>query len=150
MHALPHILSMAEKSEKPAAAAAPSSEGGEGSVPKKMASVEEMEAQAVDKAKATADSSFRPSNFIMNATTSEPLLAAVDGPSLATYEGKESVYVGRMIPVAAGGKLELPIHVGTPGSVVEYSIELAHYDIDIAIQAERDDGITIVKVREIF
>ncbi|KAL7560028.1 hypothetical protein ACA910_013519 [Epithemia clementina (nom. ined.)] len=112
---------------------------------KKKAAVEEMEAQAVDRAKATVDSSFRPSNTIMNATTPAPLLAAVDGPSLATYEGKESVYVGRMVPVSAGGKLELPIHVGAPGSVVEYSIEIANYDIDIAIQAEREDGITIVK-----
>eukprot|EP00522_Entomoneis_paludosa_P015166 CAMPEP_0172459980 /NCGR_PEP_ID=MMETSP1065-20121228/35016_1 /TAXON_ID=265537 /ORGANISM="Amphiprora paludosa, Strain CCMP125" /LENGTH=280 /DNA_ID=CAMNT_0013214865 /DNA_START=71 /DNA_END=913 /DNA_ORIENTATION=+ len=112
---------------------------------KKKATIEEMEAQAVDKAKATADSSFRPSNAVLNAATAAPLLAAVDGPSLQTYEGKESVYVGRSVPVSAGGKLELPIHVTTPGSVVEYAVELANYDVDLSIQAERDEGITIVK-----
>mmetsp|Transcript_29511 Transcript_29511/g.61683 ORF Transcript_29511/g.61683 Transcript_29511/m.61683 type:complete len:290 (-) Transcript_29511:248-1117(-) len=132
MHALPLILKMVAEEDTAKAA-------------KKKATIEEMEAQAVDKAKATADSSFRPSNAVLNAATAAPLLAAVDGPSLQTYEGKESVYVGRSVPVSAGGKLELPIHVTTPGSVVEYAVELANYDVDLSIQAERDEGITIVK-----
>mmetsp|Transcript_829 Transcript_829/g.1103 ORF Transcript_829/g.1103 Transcript_829/m.1103 type:complete len:293 (+) Transcript_829:191-1069(+) len=135
MHALPLILQMA--SEADTFKQAP--------VVKKKFTVEEMEAQAVDKAKANVDSSFKPSNAALNASTAAPLLLAVDGPSLATYEGKESVYVGRSVPVSAGGKLELPIHVNTPGSVVEYAIELASKDMDIAIQAEREEGITIVK-----
>lgn len=138
MHALPYILTMAE-SEPPSESATTAA------TPSKKLSVEELEAQAVQKAKVTADSSFRPSSTILNAATAAPLLAAVDGPSLSTYEGKESVYVGRSVPVAAGSKLELPIHVNTPGSVVEYAVELQSYDIDISIQAEREEGITIVK-----
>ena len=152
MHALPHILNMAaieEQEEEQQQQASKDTVATVDSESAKQAALEEMEAQAVDKAKATADSSFRPSNSVMNATTAAPLLAAVDGPSLATYEGKESVYVGRMVPVSAGGKLELPIHVGTPGSVVEYAVEVAYYDVDLAIQADREDGITIVKVRMI-
>jgi hypothetical protein len=107
---------------------------------------QEMEAKAVDKAKATADAAFRPSATILNAATPAPLLLAVDGPSLSTYECKESVYVGRTVPVAAGGKLAIPIQVTAPGSVVEYAVEMKNYDIGFGITAERDEGVTIVKV----
>lgn len=138
MQALPLILKMASEDSLNGTATEPKKT-------KMAASIEEMEAQAVDKAKAKSDSSFRPSTTVLNASTSAPLLAAVDGPSLKTYEGKESVYVGRSVPISAGGKLEIPIHVTTPGSVVEYSIELASLDVDVSIQAERDEGITIVK-----
>jgi len=48
--------------------------------------------------------------------------------------------------VAAGGKLEVPIQVTSPGSVVEYYIEIASRDLAIAISAERDEGVTVVKV----
>jgi len=105
-----------------------------------------LEDKAVDKAKATADSSFRPSPSVLNAQSAAALLEQVDGPSLSTYEGKESVYVGRAVPIGAGSKLDVPIQVTTPGSVVEYSVELKAYDISFAITAERDEGVTIVKV----
>ena len=108
--------------------------------------LQEMEAKAVDKAKATADHAFRPSPSILNAQSAAVLLQQVDGPSLQTYEGKESVYVGRSVPVAAGGQLNVPIQVSTPGSVVEYAVELKAYDINFGITAERDEGSTIVKV----
>jgi hypothetical protein len=107
---------------------------------------QEMEAKAIDKAKATADAAFRPSPSVLNAATPAPLLLAVDGPSLSTYEGKESVYVGRTVPVAAGAKLNIPIQVTAPGSVVEYAVEMKNYDIGFGITAERDEGVTIVKV----
>jgi len=108
--------------------------------------LEDMEAKALSKAKATADAAFRPSPSILNAQSADALLSSVDGPSLDTYESKESVYVGRSVPVAAGAKIEVPIQVTTPGSVVEYAVELKAYDIAFGITAEREEGITIVKV----
>ncbi|CAB9498547.1 expressed unknown protein [Seminavis robusta] len=105
----------------------------------------DLEAKAVAEAKASADASFRPSPSLLNASSAEALMSQVDGPSLGTYEGKESVYVGRAVPVAAGGKLEVPIQVTSPGSVVEYFIEIKTYDLAVSITAERDEGVTIVK-----
>lgn len=73
----------------------------------------------------------------------------VDGlRDLSDYDGKESVYVGRSVPITAGGALEIPIQVGTPGSVVEYAVENKQYDFGFSITAERDDSVTIVKVRK--
>jgi hypothetical protein len=108
--------------------------------------LEDLEARAVDKAKATADAAFRPSPSILNAQSASALLASVDGPSLDTYQNKESIYVGRSVPVAAGTKLLVPIQIMTPGSVVEYAIELKAYDLSFGITAEREEGTTTVKV----
>jgi len=70
----------------------------------------------------------------------------VDGlRDLTDYEEKESVYVGRSVPITAGGSLEIPIQVGTPGSVVEYAVENKQYDFGFSITAERDESITLVK-----
>ena len=127
MQAIPYLVSMAEEQER-------------------QKRLEELEAKAVDKAKATADAAYRPSPSILNATSAAALLQSVDGPSLETYESKESVYVGRSVPISAGGKLNVPIQVTAPGSVVEYAVELKGYDIGFGITAERDEGITVVKV----
>lgn len=109
--------------------------------------LEDMEARAVDKAKATADAAFRPSPSVLNAQSAEALLSSVDGPSLETYQNKESVYVGRSVPVGAGAKIQVPIEVTAPGSVVEYAVELKAYDLAFEIMAEREDETTVVKVR---
>ena len=77
----------------------------------KQKRLEDLEAKAVAEAKASADASFRPSPSLLNAASAQALMSQVDGPSLATYEGKESVYVGRSVPIAAGGKLEVPLQV---------------------------------------
>jgi hypothetical protein len=112
-----------------------------------------LEAKAVAEATATADAAYTPSASLLNASTAEPLLQQVDGPSLADYfdensaAGKESVYVGRSVPIAAGGSLTIPIQVSSPGSVVEYSVENKQYDFGFGITAEREEGVTIVKVR---
>jgi hypothetical protein len=106
-----------------------------------------LEAKAVAEATATADAAYVPSPALLNASTPEPLLRQVDGPSLKDYQGKESVYVGRSVPIAAGGSLTIPIQVSSPGSVVEYAVENKAYDFGFGIVAERDEGITIVKVR---
>lgn len=109
-----------------------------------------LEAKAVDKAKATADAAFKPSNTALNAKTADALLALVDGPQLDSYDAKESVYVGRSIPLLAGKSLTVPIQVSVPGSVVDYTIEILNYDIGLSIEAERDEGVTIVKVCKRF
>lgn len=104
-----------------------------------------LEAKAVAEATATADAAFQPSPSLLNASTASAVMAQIDGPSLKQYEGKESIYVGRSVPVAAGGELTVPIQVTTPGSVVEYAVENKQYDIGFSITAEREEGITIVK-----
>jgi hypothetical protein len=115
--------------------------------------IKALEAKAVAEATASADAAYTPSASLMNATTAEPLLQQVDGPSLADYYdpnspvGKESVYVGRSVPIAAGNSLTIPIQVSSPGSVVEYSVENKQYDFGFGITAEREEGVTIVKVR---
>lgn len=108
----------------------------------------ELEAKAVAEATATADDSFMPSPSLLNASSPQALLQQVDGPSLSGYEAKESVYVGKSVPIALRGKMEVPIHVTAPGSIVEYSIESKGYDINFSIVAEREEGVTIVKVSD--
>ena len=106
----------------------------------------ELEAKAVAEATASADDSFKPAPSLLNASSPEALLQQVDGPSLEGYHGKESVYVGKSVPVAMRAKLEVPINVSAPGSVVEYAIESKSYDIGFGVTAEREEGITVVKV----
>jgi len=136
MHVIEHII-MAEKEAQEKAA-------NKSAVDSKR--LQALEAKAVAEATATADSAFTPSASLLNAPTPAPLLKQVDGPSLQAYEGKESVYVGRSVPVAAGGTLKVPIQVTTPGSVVEYAVENKNYDFAFGITAEREEGVTVVKV----
>ena len=85
----------------------------------------------------------------MNSTDPLAIMRQVDGlKDLTDYEEKESVYVGRSVPISAGGSLEIPIQVATPGSVVEYAVENKQYDFAFSITAERDESITVVKVRK--
>ena len=110
--------------------------------------IQALEAKAVAEATATADSQFVPSVSLMNSTDPMAIMKQVDGlRDLSDYEEKESIYVGRSVPIAAGGALEIPIQVGTPGSVVEYAVENKQYDFGFSITAERDDSVTLVKVR---
>jgi hypothetical protein len=106
----------------------------------------EREAKAVEDAIANADNSFTPTPSLLNAADPNALLQQVDGPDLSNYEVKESVYVGMSVPVALRAVSEVPIHVTAPGSIVEYTIETKHYDICFGVLAEREEGVTIVKV----
>lgn len=132
MQAIEHILMSAQAEQEQAS---------------EQKRLQALEAKAVAEAAATADAAFTPSPSLMNAKTPEPLLKQVDGPSMDRYEGKESVYVGRSVPLSAGGFLTIPIHVSTPGSVVEYAVENKQYDFGFSITAEREEGVTVVKVR---
>jgi hypothetical protein len=146
MHVIEHII-MAEKEaqqQQKAAAATKSTTKNKQKDPKRL---QALEAKAVAEATATADAAYIPSPSLLNAPTAAPLLKQVDGPSLQQYEGKESVYVGRNVPLAAGGTLSVPIQVSAPGSVVEYAVENKTYDFAFGITAEREEGVTVVKVR---
>lgn len=112
---------------------------------KKSASSRDSEARAVDEAEATADAAML-SNLLERATTTEALLHQIDGPSLTSYVAEESSYVGRNLPISAGGDLEVPIQIAVPGSMVHYEVELNSHDIMFEITAEREEGVTIVKV----
>lgn len=147
MHVIEHIImSEAEQKEKGQEVKVETATNG-GSDGGNTERLQALEAKALAEATATADAAFVPMTSLWNAMTPQPLLSQVDGPSLAKYHGKESVYVGRSVPVGAGKSLRVPIQVSTPGSVVEYSVENKSLDIGFGITAEREQGITIVKVR---
>jgi hypothetical protein len=110
--------------------------------------IKALEAKAVAEATANADARYVPSVSLMNSNDPNAILGQVDGLSdLSDYEEKESIYVGRSVPITAGGSLEIPIQVSTPGSVVEYAVENKRYDFGFSITAERDESVTLVKVR---
>jgi hypothetical protein len=139
MHALIPIIMAQEKKEP---------NDGKNNEVVEQKRLQALEARAVAEATATADAAFIPSPSLMNASSAASLLKQVDGPSLKDYEGKESVYVGRSVPITAGGSLSVPIQVTTPGSVVEYAMENKLFDIGFGITAEREEGTTIVRVRK--
>eukprot|EP00565_Helicotheca_tamesis_P007359 CAMPEP_0185724716 /NCGR_PEP_ID=MMETSP1171-20130828/1116_1 /TAXON_ID=374046 /ORGANISM="Helicotheca tamensis, Strain CCMP826" /LENGTH=340 /DNA_ID=CAMNT_0028392635 /DNA_START=32 /DNA_END=1054 /DNA_ORIENTATION=- len=112
---------------------------------KRLQHQSELEARAIAQATASADASYVPSPSLLTSPSPHPLLSQVDGPSLKSYAGTESVYMARAVPVPLRGKLDVPIHITTGGSVVEYTIETAAYDISFGITAEREEGITVVK-----
>lgn len=108
--------------------------------------IQALEAKAVAEATAEADSKYVPSVSLMNSSDPLAIVRQVDGLSdLSDYEEKESIYVGRSVPISAGGSLEIPLQVATPGSVVAYAVENKQYDFGFSITAERDNSVTIVK-----
>jgi len=112
---------------------------------KKKLQFAELEAKAVAEATASADDSYVPSPSLLNAATANDLLKQVDGANLDKFVGKDSVYSGRNVPISLRSKLDIPIHVVAPGSIVEYSVNTQNYDLGFGITAEREEGITIVK-----
>lgn len=105
----------------------------------------ELEARAIAQAMQSADASYVPSPSLLTSDAAGPLLAQVDGPSLANFNGKPSVYQAKSVPVALRAKFDVPIHVTAGGSVVEYEIATAQYDISFGVTAEREEGVTNVK-----
>lgn len=105
----------------------------------------EMEARAIAQAMASADASYIPSPSLLSREDSGPLLSQVDGPSLLNYVSSPSVYQAKAVPVALRVKVDVPIHVVAGGSIVDYEISTANYDIGFCITAEREEGVTNVK-----
>jgi hypothetical protein len=103
-----------------------------------------MEAKAIAEATASADASYVPTPSLLNAATAAPLLKQVDGPTVKGYTGKESTYVAKKVPVPLRGRLDVPIHISSGGSVVSYEISTVDYDISFGITAEREEGVTVV------
>lgn len=93
----------------------------------------------------SADASYVPSPSLLASDEAGPLLSQVDGPSLENFNGKPSVYQAKSVPVALRAKFDVPIHVTAGGSVVEYEIATAEYDIGFGVTAEREEGVTNVK-----
>lgn len=115
---------------------------------KRLSAIHALEAKAVAKASAAADNRFIPSASLMNSNDPYAIIGQVDGlADLSDYDENESVYVGTSVPISAGGCLEIPIQVATPGSIVHYSVENKKYDFAFSITAERDHTITLVKIR---
>jgi len=108
-----------------------------------------LEERAINEATASADSMYVPSPTLLASTSPLPLMEQVDGPSLKKYVTTPNVYMARSVPLAAGMKLEVPIHVSSGGSVVEYTVESEHYDVKLGIIAEREEKETVVKALEL-
>ena len=129
--------STATDAEKPSPAAAAAAE----EAARRQA---EMEAKAIAEATASADASYVPTPSLLNAATAAPLLKQVDGPTVKGYTGKDSTYVAKKVPVPLRGRLDVPIHISSGGSVVSYEISTVDYDISFGITAEREEGVTVV------
>lgn len=108
-----------------------------------------LEERAINEASASADSMFVPSPTLLASNSPLPLIEEVDGPTLKNYAGSPNVYMARSVPLAAGMKFEVPIHVTSAGSVVEYTIESVKYDLKVGIVAEREEKETVVKALDV-
>jgi len=108
------------------------------------------EERAISEATASADATFFPSPSSMSSNSVLSLMSQVDGPSLLNYSTTPSIYTARSVPVALRGKLDIPIHVTSGGSVVEYTVECQDHDIGFGITAEREEGIIIVTEKKRF
>jgi len=109
------------------------------------AEVKDLEARAINEAAASADSTYVPSPALLSDTSPSPLLEQIDGPSLETYLSTPNIYTVGRVPLSAGSKLEVPIHISNGGSVVEYTVESERYDLTFGITAEREEKETVVK-----
>jgi hypothetical protein len=77
-----------------------------------------------------------------------PLIRSVDGISLKRYNPDPSRFSAKDVIVPLRGQLNIPIHVVTSGSVVDYTVESKGFDIGFGIEAEREEGVTVVKVSQ--
>lgn len=109
----------------------------------------QQEIRAINEASAGVDSMYVPSPSLLSSPSVEPLLKQIDGQSLKDYVASPNVYMAHTLPVAAGAKVDVPIHVSSGGSLVEYSIESVAYDIGIEIKAEREEKNTVVRALDV-
>jgi len=106
---------------------------------------EDAEARAILEATAKSDSNYVPSTAVLSNPSHLPLMRQVDGIDLKLYNGSPSVYQAKNIPVGRRDRVDLPIYVTSSGSVVDYAVETADYDIGFGVTAERDEKETVVK-----
>jgi hypothetical protein len=110
------------------------------------ATSEDVEAIAL--ATKTADENFVPSQSLLTSSSPYPLIRSVDGISLKRYNPDPSRFSAKDVIVPLRGQLNIPIHVVTSGSVVDYTVESKGFDIGFGIEAEREEGVTVVKVSQ--
>lgn len=114
--------------------------------PNDHCSVDDSDVEAVALATKTADENYLPSQSLMSSSSPYPLIRSVDGISLKRYNPSPSRFSAKDVIVPLRGELNIPIHVVTSGSIVDYSVQSKDFDIGFGIEAEREEGVTIVKV----
>jgi len=110
-------------------------------------SSQQTEAQAISIATKAADENYQPSQSLLSSSSPYPLIRSVDGISLKTYNSEPSRFSAKDVMVPLRGNLNVPIHVTASGSVVDYVVECKDFDIGFGVIAEREEGVTVVKVR---
>jgi hypothetical protein len=99
--------------------------------------------RAVAQATASADAAYKPCAAILNSVVANDLVAQVDGLLLTNesemeqYSSSTLTYQATNVPLKLRETLEIPIHVSTSGSVVQYKLTTLNYDIGFSIVAHR-------------
>jgi hypothetical protein len=106
----------------------------------------DSESEAIAMATKAADESYVPSQSLMSSSSPYPLIRSVDGISLKKYNPDPSRFSAKDVIVPLRGKLNVPIHVTVSGSIVDYTVESKDFDIGFGVVAEREEGVTVVKV----
>jgi hypothetical protein len=104
------------------------------------------EAEAISNATKAADENYQPSQSHLSSSSPYPLIRSVDGISLKTYNPEPSRFSAKDVVIPLRGSLDVPIHVTASGSVVDYKVESKDFDIGFGVKAEREEGVTVVKV----
>lgn len=107
--------------------------------------LDEEELKAISEATASADASYAPSQSLLSSNSPYPLIRNVDGLSLRRFNPHPSKFFAKDVIIPLRGKLNVPVHVTTSGSIVDYTIQSKDFDIGFGVSAEREDGITVVK-----
>jgi hypothetical protein len=95
------------------------------------------QAQALEDKLSKADDAYEPSKAVLENTPK--LLQEVTGPTIPSdYRGKEAYFTGRNVVVYAGRTETVPIHVSTPGTMIEFTIDRKGYDFGLEIIAFMD------------
>lgn len=108
--------------------------------------LDEEELKAISEATASADASYVPSQSLLSSNSPYPLIRNVDGLSLRRFNPNPSKFFAKDVIIPLRGKLNVPVHVTTSGSIVDYTLKSKDFDIGFGVSAEREDGITVVKV----
>ena len=104
--------------------------------------------QAIADKLGKADDAYEPTKAVLENT--QLLMQEVTGPIIpAGYKGKEAYFTGRNSVVYSGRSENVPIHVSTPGTMIEFTIDKKGYDFGFEIVAfmEEKSG-TPVKIKE--
>lgn len=107
--------------------------------------LDESELKAIAEATASADANYVPSQTLLSSNSPYPLMRSVDGLSLKRFNPNPSKFSAKDVIIPLRGKLNVPVHVTTSGSIVDYIIKSKDFDIGFGVTAEREEGITVVK-----